>query len=588
MFVDLKESSMFNEYKLMLKQYFNLNFEAFYLKILVKNQFNEDSLQDLTDNLEVLAFLIEIIANFSEKSHLIILQEYHENFICNIKNALIKFQALFSNKLNEKQKKKLSEKIKMGFSYISMNMLQEINSENRFLEYIFWVFPYEYHEIDQFCNKIQEEVSSFGISLNHTIGFNVLLLFEFLPKENFNEFLTFFLEKAFFNENFPIKKPSTFQFLLKILEFLFRNFELETPRFLKIKEKLINIITSKDFSGETIFISRNNWYLLEKIDENLNFSDKLSWEMQISSLFSLSFSNERSKTSVSEINFLEKRVFSRVLCSLKQYDKFHGDFLKSNDFQGFSVEFFLLNSLFSLLPKDDLLLNAYKFSLKFLRNYENSHGFVKQMMFNLIRRILNFSLDNMTKNNKKQPLEILSEGFSLILKDLWVKFCGIFHDFLDIGNFLKNFSIKPQNLTENEKALLQYQQDLHENLDDNLEFFKDIIKKFPFLTQNLLENLMNSIEKTSALLSFKIETLIFPSTRMKILSLLKEIYGNIEKIVEWWENYSNKIEGEELDYEEIIKEYQRKEIYETKIRKTGIDFLENVVFLKLFETMNSM
>jgi len=163
----------------------------------------------------------------------------------------------------------------------------------------------------------------------------------------------------------------------------------------------------------------------------------------------------------------------------------------------------------------------------------------------------------------------------------------ILGDFLDIGGFLKNFSINSLNFTENERILDREYREFDENLSENLVFFIEITQEKPFLSMNFFEVFVENRDKTSILWTFKPEVLISNENRLKVLKLLKNLYRNCEEFEIWWEKYEG-IAEKETDYEEILKEYQRKEAFKGKLEKLAIDFLENCVFTRIIELMNSM
>lgn len=598
--VELEANSFYPELKSFLLFYCQINFEAFYLKIIILIQMNCSLYDEFIENEKLFCCLLDFYSSIQEKTKIQILQETSNNFLSGIKKGIIKFQSLFASQNTEKQRKTIIEKLKtikgipfINFFFDNPNTPQE----NRFLEYIFWLYPYSNDQnYEQITSRIQTELTTFGLVLNQSLSLILLLFVELLPKTNFSEFITLFLENLFFSDIFPISSSTNLENSLKIFEYIFSNFGLETIYFLKLKEKIIQTILYKEFSNKFTSITRNDSSdLLEKMIMKFNNNDfsssNISWELKLVCLFAKSLENEKSKTSISEIPFLEKRVFSRMLCSFKQYDKFHGDLLKNNEFIVFRLEFYLLNALVFLFQKEDLLLNAYRFSIKFLKNYENSHGFVKQMMFNFQRHLLLSIFRSVSKKEIRNNLEYLPEKFKIPVNELWVKFLGILRQFLDIGKFLQNFSLNPQNLTENERALEKNHIDLKENLEENIDLLKEMLKINPIIGKSFLENLTNTSGETSVLLCFKLDSIIFPSTRIKILEFLKEIYQNIENFEVWWEDYlknDQENERKELDYEEILKEYKRKETFETQLRKIQIGFLETAGFVKLLEMICSM
>ena len=679
---DIKEKAAFSEdYKGFLLRYFSCFLDVFYREFLENSEKNDDFYEEFNEKSKIFGFLLEIhdILNEGKTGKIAIIQQSFECFLNGFKLGLVRFLHVFTSKNTEKQEKILMKKIRgkneknAGF-YGFFEENSTILRENRFFEYVFELFPYENQNFADFSKGIPEKIDFFGFFISVKVLFSLLLTFEFHHKNAMflNDFLVFYCEKGFFNEIFPLKNTRNFTFSLRIFSLIFQVFGLETSRFFKIKEKLQNILISKDFSPEFPAISSNNWPLLQKIHENffpnyaafpleknssllsleknssllnieknssllaleknsslltfeknsslLNIEKNCSllgivkncsllslvknssrlniekngisadfpWEIHVFWMFLCSFANEYEKTPVPQRIFFEKRVFSRSLCALKQYDKFHGDLQKNSEFLAFRMDFYLLNSLVFLFKKEEFLVNSFKFSTKFLRNYENSHFFVKQMMFNFMRNLTKIAINNKGFLKEKNGN---FQNFDCFLKDLWTKFLWILNDFLDIGSFLKNFSINTLNFTENERILDKEYREFEENLNENLDFFIEISEKSPFLTMNFFEIFAKNAEKTSILWTFRPELLISYGNRLKSLKLLRILYRNCEEFDVWWEKYSRddeEISEKEPDYEEILKEYQRKELFHEKLKKLAMDFLENNVFHKILELMNSM
>lgn len=557
--------------------YFEISIEAFFLNLLLYK--NEDEyLNDINTNYEFFCFLLQTMASIKNKNKLVILEESYVNFLNGFNSGLIKFQ----NILNEKKQKIIQKKFKTieilpFFCLYAQN--KPLAIETRFSEYLFWILPYNKENYDSWSTDFPKTIKKIISWINENLSISILTFYEFIPNANINEFLLIFIDKILFNESsFSSGFSDILENKLKIYDELAEIFSFDIMHFLKIKEKIINIMSKDSFNIDTNEIS-NNQIKKNQID------------IFMSNLIEKCLFNEKLKTSFQDLNIFERRVFSRVLCSFHQFDNFLGNFQKSKDFLVFRMEFFLFKTLIALLGKEEFLMSSYKFSFKFLKNIENSHGFIKKMMFDFSKSLVSSMLAIL---NGESNLSIMkkNEKIHIYLEDLWKKFMFLVNNFLDIGDYLKKFPGNPQNLTESEKNLEKDHHDLYMYINENLEYFSKILNENSYITQNFLKIFLDNSGKIEIFWTFKEDKLFSPDTRLKSLELLRFIVEKTNTVDEWWEkneNNENIINSiEDFDYEKIIEQHQLKEEYKSNLNKITLELVSGCVFPKLIDLFNSM
>jgi len=474
--------------KATISLFLQLNFEALALNLVL----NDENTKDFNEITGLLGIFMKMSLFIEEnRPFSLILSEKIIGFYENLRISISKANSVLFTKKSNKFLKKIMEN--QGF-FVPIAVFAEnpqLLTENRYFSYIFTLFPLE---------NLENMKNFFANPTFMRLSMDFILFFE-LSNENPKELLLF-IEKSLFSSCFPIENQEDFENFIQISDFLLKSYSLlDLGFFLKIKEKLLFSLKTKAFSIENI-------------------------ENRIENLFLIAFSNEKGVFSnENQVSIIEKRVFSRVLCSFKTYEKFHGDFLRNPEFQAFQIEAFLLKTLISQFKTEFFLINLFKFLRKFMKNTENSHFRIKSLIFELHKQIL---------NNLIEILIIPKENglISEVFEDFYLRFLEIFIEMREITVFLNRNSINPNNTTENERNMELYRDELREKTEEILEFFKTFLIQKPHFLGLFIHFLNKFAEKTSLFVTFNLENPVFCSVREKFLGLLLILFNNIEEFME--------------------------------------------------------
>ena len=541
-----KQSELFPSIKPLLSLFTQFNFESLILSLWL----GDNSTVRVSEMIALVHILMKIqmllVDSNQKKTIYEILMEFLLGFIRCLRQAVSKMSVNNPKLLKKRLKKPI---FPPNFAVFYEN--SSLKQEDRFPQYVIFLLQIETFDIDSLENQAGELVQALILDF--------LLVFERFNMK-INDFMINFIEKLIFNQYFPILTEKTLANSLEISKLFLEIYSLDIGFFLKIKEKILQIMP---------FLP-----LLETF-ENL--------ENNIKALFSLALFKERRQASEQHLPIIEKRVFSRIICSLRQFEKFHGDFQKLSDYRVFKIEFSLINALLESFPAPFFQLNTFKFLNKFIKNRENSHGSIKLQLISVNRKVF----ENLLMNYRENTKEILdlaeNDGLFNVCDELFQRIIEVFNEMTEISRFLSNFSMNSGNQTENERIMEAYNEDLGVQIQGFFEFLRDSIRKTPEIFVILLETIVKN-DNTCKFFAFKPENPIFCLVREKFTEFCIEILEKVEISEEIYEKHCGNTE----DYEEIIKQVQLKEAFALKIRTKAEKLASKGVFGYLMELITSM